>query len=69
MGQAHRTFRPALLLAGALAALLRFWSLGSIPLSLYCDEAFHGYQAWSLATTGRDLRGVPFPFFFDVFGL
>jgi 4-amino-4-deoxy-L-arabinose transferase-like glycosyltransferase len=50
-------------------ALLRFWNLPANPPALYCDEAFHGYQAWSLLLTGADMRGVAWPLFFDIFGV
>ncbi len=58
-----------LALATLLGAVLRFIRLGSIPIALYCDEALHGYEAWSLLTTGRDRNGVLFPLVFDVFGI
>ncbi|HEV2339151.1 MAG TPA: phospholipid carrier-dependent glycosyltransferase [Patescibacteria group bacterium] len=36
----------------ALAALLRFWGISSVPESLYWDEVSQGYNAYSLLTTG-----------------
>lgn len=64
--------RPAsLAVAGAFLAgsALRFIHLSQVPPSLYCDEAFHGYQAYSLLLTGADSRGVAWPLFFDIFGV
>lgn len=65
---ADRGFIPGLFLATVLAGALRFASLGEIPIAVYCDEAFFGYEAFSLVETGRDSRGVAWPFFFDIFG-
>ena len=64
----NRGFAKGLLVATLIAAALRFTHLGTVPVSLYCDEAFHGYEAQSLLTTGKDTRGVTLPFFFDIFG-
>ncbi|MGH9870835.1 MAG: hypothetical protein ACREAA_22080 [Candidatus Polarisedimenticolia bacterium] len=64
-----RFYRWGLALATLLAGVLRFAWLGSVPAALYCDEALHGYEAWSLLTTGRDRHGVLLPFVFDVFGI
>ncbi|HET6373072.1 MAG TPA: hypothetical protein VFG76_07185, partial [Candidatus Polarisedimenticolia bacterium] len=61
-------FLAGLLLATALAGALRFARLESVPVSLYCDEAFSGYEAYCLLETGRDSRGASWPFFFDIFG-
>lgn len=68
MAGENRGFAKGLLIATLIAAALRFTHLGTVPVSLYCDEAFHGYEAHSLLTTGKDTRGVSFPFFFDIFG-
>jgi 4-amino-4-deoxy-L-arabinose transferase-like glycosyltransferase len=56
--------RDRLLLIGALivGTALRFASLDSVPPSLNQDEAVNGYDAFSLAVTGRDHHGHPFPF-------
>lgn len=40
-----------------LAVILRFYQLGSNPRSLYWDEASLGYNAWSIAETGKDEHG------------
>lgn len=44
-----------------LAAALRLYHLGSLPLSLFGDEIDVGYHAWSLITTGRDYMGQFLP--------
>jgi 4-amino-4-deoxy-L-arabinose transferase-like glycosyltransferase len=51
-----------LLLAIAVGIALRFANLGGVPPSLHQDEAVGGYDAYSLAATGRDHHGHPFPF-------
>ena len=68
MAGENRGFAMGLLIATLIAAALRFTHLGTVPVSVYCDEAFHGYEAQSLLTTGKDTRGISFPFFFDIFG-
>lgn len=40
-----------------LAAILRFWNLGSVPPSASMDEASIGYNAYSVLKTGRDEYG------------
>ncbi|HVZ67441.1 MAG TPA: glycosyltransferase family 39 protein [Patescibacteria group bacterium] len=44
-----------------VAAILRLWQLGSIPPSPDWDEAALGYDAYSIATTGRDEFGKFLP--------
>src|SRR5574342_160592 len=63
-----RGFLLGLLAATLLSGALRLTRLDTIPVSLYCDEAFSGYEAWCLLQTGRDSRGVTMPLFFDIFG-
>ncbi len=54
--------RPIILIAIlALAAILRFWSLGNVPPSASLDEASIGYNAYSVLKTGGDEYGE-FPF-------
>jgi len=55
----------AILAGGAL----RFRRLSEVPPALYCDEAFQGYEAYSILATGADSRGVRTPVFFDIFGV
>src|SRR3990170_1635409 len=55
---------PVLVLLALLVGLmLRFAYLSDIPPPLYQDEAANGYDAYSLALTGRDHHGhlLPFP--------
>jgi len=54
-----------LLLAIAVGLALRVFQLGEIPPALNQDEAVNGYDAYSIALTGRDHHGHPLP----VFGL
>lgn len=47
-----------------LAVFLRLFKLGEIPSGLNQDEAFIGYEAWSLLTTGTDSWGYHYPLYF-----
>ncbi len=51
-----------------LATLLRFYNLGSTPVSLDWDEAALGYNAYSIAETGRDEYGEFMPVVLKSFG-
>lgn len=56
-----------LLLVLILAAILRFYQLGSNPPSLDWDETAHGYNAYSILKTGRDEYGYKLPLYFRSF--
>lgn len=43
------------------AAFLRLYRLGEIPVGLHRDEAFLGYNAYSILKTGRDITGAWYP--------
>ena len=45
----------------ALAAFLRFWQLGNVPISPDWDETALGYNAYSILKTGRDEYGTFLP--------
>lgn len=45
----------------ALAIFLRFWQLGTVPISPDWDEAALGYNAYSILHTGKDEYGVFLP--------
>jgi len=51
------------LLAGIflIGTILRFYHLGAVPVGLHRDEAFLGYNAYSIAKTGRDMTGKFLP--------
>ena len=53
----------SLVLILLLAALLRGLALGDIPNGFYHDEAFVGYDAYSMVETWRDQYGEFLPFF------
>ena len=55
----------ALILIGVLA---RGWALGAVPGGLNQDEAFAGYEAWSLLTSGVDSWGYPYPCYLVAWG-
>jgi len=40
-----------------LAAVLRLFNLGDVPNGFHRDEAFLGYNAYSILKTGRDMNG------------
>lgn len=44
-----------------LAAILRFWKIGEVPISPDWDEAALGYNAYSIMQTGRDEYGKFLP--------
>ncbi len=46
---------------------LRIYHLGTVPVSLHRDEAFLGYNAWSILKTGNDMTGVFLPLHFESF--
>lgn len=57
-----------LVLILVLALFLRVFNLGTVPLGLSEDEASIGYNAYSLAKTGRDETGKLLPLYFESFG-
>lgn len=50
-----------------LGFLLRFYLLGDVPVGFHRDEAFLGYNAYSLLKTGQDMTGKWFPLHFEAF--
>lgn len=50
-----------------LGFVLRFYLLGEIPLSMHRDEAFFGYNAYSLLLTGKDISGEVLPLHLESF--
>ncbi len=44
------------------------WQLDTVPSGVYVDEAIEGYNAYSLALTGKDEFGKPLPQLFRLFG-
>ena len=50
-----------------LAAAIRFYQISSLPVSLYWDEVSTGYNAYSIATTGKDEFGISMPLLFKAF--
>ncbi len=40
-----------------LGAFLRFYKLGDVPIGLHTDEAYFGYNAYSILHTGREMTG------------
>ncbi|MBI4136995.1 glycosyltransferase family 39 protein [Candidatus Roizmanbacteria bacterium] len=56
-----------LIIVIAVAAILRFFNLSTMPPSLSWDEVSFGYNAWSILQTGKDEYGNPYPFLFRAF--
>ena len=48
-----------------LAVILRFWQLGQAPPGFHRDEAFLGYNGFSILKTGRDINGNFLPLNFQ----
>src|SRR5438477_13015460 len=40
---------------------LRFYKLGEVPVGFHRDEAFFGYNAYSILKTGREMAGNVLP--------
>lgn len=57
-----------LFLIVVLATILRFAKIDQVPPSLNWDEVSHGFNAYSLLTTGKDEWGVNFPLIFRAYG-
>lgn len=57
----HKPVSIYLLCVVILAFVLRFWHLGTNPVGFHRDEAFLGYNAYSILKTGRDMSGNAFP--------
>lgn len=48
-----------------LAFLLRIAALENVPSGFYKDEAFIGFDVFSLLETGKDVHGNPWPLYFE----
>lgn len=48
--------------------IIRVWDLQAVPAGFFADEASVGYNAYTIAHSGRDEHGKIFPFFFEAFG-
>ncbi len=57
-----------LILICILFLFTRLYKIGEIPPSVYWDEASIGYNAYSIAQTGKDEWGETFPIHFRAFG-
>ena len=47
---------------------VRLWRFGAVPGGLNQDEAFAGYEAWALLSSGRDTAGYAFPVYLTAWG-
>ncbi len=50
-----------------LGTMLRFYELGNFPISLHRDEAFLGYNAYSILKTGKDMSDNLLPMHLESF--
>ncbi len=50
-----------------LGLFLRFYQLGDVPVGFHRDEAFLGYNAYSILKTGRDMSGNFLPLHLESF--
>lgn len=65
----HLNWHGWIFAAMLLSAVIRFFQLGSVPVSLYMDEAAIGLDAKVIAETGRDMHGrTPFTTLFPSYG-
>lgn len=62
-----RSYLPLILII-LLAATLRLWQLGSVPISMSDDEIRDTYHSFSIAKTGNDYLGNPLPLVFSADG-
>lgn len=60
-GDGKLPVRPLFILIMLLALFLRLWRFGAVPAGINQDEAFAGYEAWSLLHYGFDSSGCSFP--------
>jgi 4-amino-4-deoxy-L-arabinose transferase-like glycosyltransferase len=63
----NTTIRVILGIIVGVALYMRFYALADIPASLYWDEVSHGYNAYSIAHTGRDEYGEFYPLLFQAY--
>lgn len=64
----NRISKLLLLIICTLFLLTRLYKISEIPPSVYWDEASIGYNAYSIAQTGKDEWGRSFPVHFRAFG-
>ncbi len=69
-GRTDRTtgYRIVFWLLLALGIGVRLWRFGAAPCGFNQDEAFAGYEAWSLLHTGRDSAGYVWPVYLTAWG-
>ncbi len=63
-----RTRRVLFWLIMAAAVFVRAWQLGTVPNGINQDEAFAGYEAWSLLNYGIDTAGYHNPVYLTAWG-
>lgn len=63
-----QTNKYILLFLLIVGLLIRTVDLQHIPGGFFADEASVGYNAYTIAHTGKDEHGKLFPFFFEAFG-
>lgn len=56
-----------LLLLIIIGAILRLYNLENVPVGFHADEAYFGYNAYSLFNTGKDITGHVLPLHLESF--
>lgn len=51
-----------------IGILIRVWKFGAVPADINVDEAFSGYEAYSLLHYGVDSQGYAFPVYLNAWG-
>lgn len=51
-----------------LGIIIRAWRFGAVPADINVDEAFSGYEAYSLMKYGVDSQGYAFPVYLNAWG-
>lgn len=64
--QLKKTRKPILIIIFLLAAILRFFDIGSNPKAMYGDELTLVYDAYSISRTTQDQKGERFPLVFQL---
>jgi len=68
MNVTTRQFALICLLLFIFAVFIQFYALRSNPPGFFLDESSIAYNAYKIATTGKDEHGEAFPLFFRAFG-
>ena len=65
---ARGAYAWALAIVVVCAIAAHVYRIAGLPMGFYPDESSIGWNAWSIATTGRDEHGDAWPLYFRAFG-